>query len=310
MSKLQDYLLRRAKQEPKATISHRKIYIIPTKEGVFFALLLLLMLLMAINFSNSLIYLLTFFLAGFAIFSMIYTQLNLLGLQVVCGKAQSVFCGQTIYVPLLISVTDSSKINNLAISLKCDDFLHTLDIGNHSQQVLLPVLTQQRGMLILPTFTIATTYPTGLFYAWSNVNLSSEVLIYPQKIPYLNNGSNHFSEGEDNQSFKAGHNDFYQLKKYTQGHSLKQVHWKMVAKERGMYLKQFTDGQSREHYWLDLQMFDPKIPLETRLSYLSYLVVQAFEQADHYGLRINDNTIAIDSGYHHMHRCLKQLALS
>jgi len=60
----------------------RQIYILPTRHGLLFTLVLVALALAAINYSNALAYLLTFLLASMAVVSLLHTQRNLLKLHV------------------------------------------------------------------------------------------------------------------------------------------------------------------------------------------------------------------------------------
>ncbi|MCK5387455.1 MAG: DUF58 domain-containing protein, partial [Gammaproteobacteria bacterium] len=61
-------------------LTQRRVYILPTKQGLAFALLLFIMLLGSINYSNSLGYFLTFLLASLSVVTIFHTYNNLLKL--------------------------------------------------------------------------------------------------------------------------------------------------------------------------------------------------------------------------------------
>ncbi|OYV40442.1 MAG: hypothetical protein B7Z83_01220, partial [Thiomonas sp. 20-64-5] len=62
-------------------LTHRNVYILPTRTGWFFALLLMVLLVLSINYQLNLGYLLTFLLAGSAMMAMHVTHNNLRGLR-------------------------------------------------------------------------------------------------------------------------------------------------------------------------------------------------------------------------------------
>ena len=76
------------------TLHRRRIYILPTRRGVFFGLLLLLLLLGSINYALSLGFVLTFLLAGLGHVAMLHTYRNLSGIQLSDGAAAPVFVGE------------------------------------------------------------------------------------------------------------------------------------------------------------------------------------------------------------------------
>ncbi|MBV8910976.1 MAG: hypothetical protein JOZ89_09465, partial [Gammaproteobacteria bacterium] len=77
------------------TLERRRLYILPTRAGVGFATLLLLMLLAGLNYANSLALFLTFLLTAFSLVAMQDCHRNLLGTQVLSATAPAVFAGTT-----------------------------------------------------------------------------------------------------------------------------------------------------------------------------------------------------------------------
>ncbi|MEW8428499.1 MAG: hypothetical protein G8D61_02195, partial [gamma proteobacterium symbiont of Ctena orbiculata] len=90
-------LRRRAKPESRGRVRivPRSIYILPTRQGMLLALLLLLMLAGSINYGSNLGHLMTFLLGGLWLVTILHTWRNLLGLSIQPGEAAPVFAGQT-----------------------------------------------------------------------------------------------------------------------------------------------------------------------------------------------------------------------
>src|SRR6202000_671127 len=76
-------------------VSRRRVYILPTRFGYGFGLLLLVMLLGSMNYSNSMAFLLTFLMSGLGLVSMHHTHANLVDIQVRAGRVAPVFAGDT-----------------------------------------------------------------------------------------------------------------------------------------------------------------------------------------------------------------------
>src|SRR5690348_5964329 len=68
-------------------LAPRRIYILPTRAGWAFALLIAAMFIAGMNYGNGLALLLAFWLAGFAIVAMIRTQRSLAGAQLLRAVA-------------------------------------------------------------------------------------------------------------------------------------------------------------------------------------------------------------------------------
>ncbi len=73
------------------TLARRRLYILPTRAGLGFGLLLLLMLVAGLNYANSLALFLTFLLTGFTLVTMHHCHRNLLGAQLVAANAPPTF---------------------------------------------------------------------------------------------------------------------------------------------------------------------------------------------------------------------------
>src|SRR5262245_30876863 len=74
-------------------LEQRRVFILPSRHGVTFAAILLLMLAGSVNYNLSLGFVLTFLLGALAINAMIYTFRNLANLRVSGGRARPVYAG-------------------------------------------------------------------------------------------------------------------------------------------------------------------------------------------------------------------------
>src|SRR5690606_15729386 len=81
-------------------LSHRRVYILPTRAGLAFAVSLLLMLIGSINYQLSLGYMMTFLLAGTATVAMLHTYRNLVHVRIEAGKVEDAFAGDEAYFHL------------------------------------------------------------------------------------------------------------------------------------------------------------------------------------------------------------------
>jgi hypothetical protein len=75
--KFRTFLFRPKIEGGTVTLTQRRIFILPTRQGLFFALVLLVMLLGDINYNLSLGYVLTFLLGTTTMLTMLYAFRNL-----------------------------------------------------------------------------------------------------------------------------------------------------------------------------------------------------------------------------------------
>ncbi len=314
LSKLKSWLLKRVVHQDSATLSSKSIYILPTREGLIFAVLILVILAAAINFNNSLVFFFTFLLAGIGLVSMHMTQQNLLGLQFSIAHVKPVFSYQTISLPLVISQLSTGKyfknnFSNYSIAVQFSDslFPELVDVPYNDKTILnLSHATSARGQLELLPLTISSCYPLGFFRAWANIQLNSDAIVYPAPArPFSHkplSGSNSEGQGAKGRGF----DDFSGFKSYQPGESLKHIHWKAYAREQGLLSKTFS-GANNHEYWLDWNELSGDI--EHRLSQLCRLIIDAEAQGDKFGLILPGKTMNISQGEAHQHQCLKALAM-
>lgn len=303
----QRWLNKRIPQTKKIQLSHRSIFIVPTAAGGLYLMLLVLMLITAINYQNNLLFGLTFWLFSLALVAMILTFRNLAGLTIVAGKAQPCFVEEKATLPVFFE-TQSNK--NQGISLGFGNELRVAFDGNgETVQQFLYHRANERGYLDISRLRIETRFPLGLFRAWSWLKLDFSALAYPKPefTPFV------FADGEGEEDTEhaylsvAGDQDFYGLRAYQPGDSMRQIAWKQLAKGRGLVSKEFEQPQanSRVFSWESLA----PLPQETRLSRLCGWIVEAHEKGWQYGLNLPQQTIALDYSEQHLQLCLTALAL-
>lgn len=294
--------------EPYLT-NGRNVYILPTKGGIAFSIILLVMLIGAINYNNSLGYMFTFFLASLSIVTILHTYKNVLSLQLLIGKPQAVFSGDTALVPIYIN--QNQPVNRYSLSLLFDppsSNKHTLcDITAQNNKIYLRLKTKQRGLCEVPRFTLHSNFPLGLFISWSNIHLYQRFIVYPQpanNAPDLPYGK-YLPEQDGDQG--KGTDDFSGLRNYHHGDSLRHIHWKAFAKQGTMVTKQFG-GDRADETWLDWDTL-AEIDIEMRLSILTRWVLSSEYNGTAYGLKIPGLIIKPSIGALHRDQCLKALAL-
>lgn len=289
------------------TLDRQRIFILPTRHGLMFAVVLLLMLVGSINYSLSLGFVLTFLLGGMALASILHTYRNLAQLAVGAGKTMPVFAGQQ--ASFTLCLTSSSKAERYAVGVTLEKpHPQFVDVpAGETVTTALALHAPQRGILRLGRFTLFTRFPLGLFRAWSKLDLGMSCIVYPQpdtaRLPQLSG-----IQGRGDRAIAAeGSDDFRGMRPYHTGDSLRHVAWKAMAQGRGMLTKQFS-GQALPELWLDWDDL-AGMDTEARLSRLCRWVLDAQNAGLSYGLRIPGSTLAPDNGEAHQRACLEALAL-
>ncbi|MBK1647826.1 DUF58 domain-containing protein [Rhabdochromatium marinum] len=298
-------LLRRVPMDKQgqASIGPRHIYILPTRAGLGYGLLLFVTLLGALNYQNNLGLLFTFIMAGVSLVSMHHAWFNLLRLRVRAQPGAPVFAGQA--VRFTITLEDGRERARGAICLRGGECID-LPAGG-AAPVMLPVQTQRRGPLLLREVQLETRYPLGLFRAWSLVAVDAVATVYPRPAPQAPppqqlTSIDHNASGDQG----TGADDFVGARSYAPGDSLRRIDWKALARERGLMVKQFG-GDRAARVWLDWAALPP-VDDETRIALLCRQVLEASGQDLVYGLRLPGISVERGQGDAHKHRCLTTLA--
>src|SRR5689334_23944144 len=88
--------------EREIVLVRRRVYMLPTRFGVLFGVMLLLMLSGSVNYALGLGYVLTFLLAALSVSTILHTFRNLAGLRVTTLRTTPVFAGDVAHFQLCI----------------------------------------------------------------------------------------------------------------------------------------------------------------------------------------------------------------
>ncbi|MGH8293376.1 MAG: DUF58 domain-containing protein [Gammaproteobacteria bacterium] len=289
-------------------LDHRRIYILPTRQGWIYGLALLFMLLASMNYSNSMGFMLVFVLTGLGFTAMYACHANLAGLEITAGKHPAVFAGETARFVLHLDNPGRSTRTAVSLSAARGDATVTGDItaGGHGS-VAVPLHAEHRGSLSLERLVVETDYPFALFRSWSWVYMDLRVLVYPQPaedappLPWPEGGRG------GGRPTNLGEEDFSNLRGYRPGDSPRHIAWKASARVQKLLTKQFA-GSGEEQRWLDWDQLAEHDP-EKRLSIMCRWVLTAHAENLNYGLRLPGKTIAVAGGATHRDYCLEELAL-
>ena len=296
-------------ESKQITLGIKRIFIIPTKTSAALALTLLVLFLMAINFQNSLIYALSFWLLALIIISIFFTYRNLSGVSIRAIQSHACFAGEKAVFELEVSCPENQKKSAISLGWEHQD-LATVNLrDHHSTHIKLSHGTQTRGKFKPERVNIFTTYPVGLVVAWSYAVLDMESIVYPAPLlqDAAEDGQGVDDDAETGQEIARGSTDFSGIREYQAGDSPKHIHWGAYAKTGKAYTKTFVDYANKE-LWLDWDAL-ALTGVEIKLSHLCAKVLQYHQEQQVYGLKIPGKVIQPASGEAHKTICLTALAL-
>jgi uncharacterized protein (DUF58 family) len=265
-------------------LTHRRIYILPTRRGIAFLCTLLLMLLGALNYALSLGFVFTFLLGGMFHAALLQAYRQLRAVQLAAGDEPETFAGDVArFAPV---VTNTDKATPLHCSLTAGGATQTLRIEPGSAALArLAVPATARGRLPLGRITLASSYPLGLWRAWSYIHFPLAAWVYPHPeaapppLPMQGAGA---GEGH---AQAAGSEEFSGLRRYEAGDTPRQIAWKALARGAGLHSKEFA-GSARGHCLLDWQHLPAALDTEARLARLTAWVLAAEHAQIDYALNI------------------------
>jgi len=292
------------------TIGRRELYILPTRVGWYYAMILLALFGIAIKFDNQAAFMMLFILIAVGMVAMVYTHNNVIGVTMNAQPSQSVFVGEPAVFPIVIK--NSSRKLRRAVWLISGGFhrLTSLRSGD-SELIHIKLPTLQRGYRNCDPISLSSQYPIGVFFCWTKRFLSAQrCLVYPQPlnlIPFPDDGSN---EGRQpaNANVMMGAEDYAGMKNYQAGDRLRDIHWPSLAKTNKLVSIQY-ENQSNSSVNLSWFSLPQHLNTEDRLSQLCYWVCDAEKSGARYQLEMPNHTIEFDNGRIHFHECLRVLAL-
>jgi uncharacterized protein (DUF58 family) len=291
-----------------AVLGPRQIYILPTRWGLLYGIMLTAMLIGSINYALSLGYFLTFLLASLGNSAMLYTWRNLVYLQVELLDAQPAFAGESVSVVAIIK--ESKHLTRHAIvSHFSEDAKTYFDIlQNEMNRIEIKLNAQQRGWMTLPRLTLYTEFPLSLLHAWAYVQCPLRVMVYPTPAnisttpmnftTFANQGDFHTPFGDD---------EFIGHKAYQTGDAPSRVDWKASSRGVGMLSKQYS-GYAQSSIWLNWEN-TAGVPYEERISIMTRWVIEANKANLSFGIKLPQQTLAPSQGERHYVQVLSLLAL-
>jgi uncharacterized protein (DUF58 family) len=289
------------------TLQRRRLYILPTRAGLGFGLLLLFMLIAGLNYANSLALFLTFLLGGFALVTMHLCHRNLLGACLHCAHAPPTFALRSGNLHLTLGNAAPLPRYRIESGLTDEPTLAADIPARGRQHVDLPVPAPKRGLVALDRLRLTTTHPFGLFRTWTWVHAPLEMLVYPRPFGSLPMPAESGRKSGNHSQSHSGADEWHGLRPFRDGDSPRQVDWKAYAREAPLLVKEYSamGSELRIFNFRDLKDLDT----EARLEQLSRWVVDAEQNGDRYGLELPGVQIAPDRGAHHRHKCLAALAV-
>lgn len=302
----QRWIDRRIPAARTITLDQRRIFIVPSRQGFWFLLMLLLMLLAAINYENNMVYSLVFLLVSVFIVTILHTVANLSGLSITAVRASAAFAASPAEFELSLSRQGDKDYYDISLCWPASEVVSVSLLKSSQQTINLHLPTVQRGLFRPGRLRVETYYPLGLLRAWTWIAMDMEAIVYPMPVKSKRSPTESSDDGDGELVPMIGSDDFYQFKEYQKGDSLKHVFWKSYAKGQRLQTKHYASYREQRR-WLSWDSFEGNT--EQRLSNICYWVLKLENSDEDYGVRLPGVEIHPGHGAAHQKQILTALAL-
>jgi uncharacterized protein (DUF58 family) len=287
-----------------------RVWVLPTRNTIGLAAVLLAIWYAGASQTNGAAYLLGFMLASVAAISIVHTWANLRGVTISADPIAPVFAGDQLIVPL-VATSDRHRAH-FAIAVRARgakaESARFGEIGaTGAQRARLAVPAGRRGSFADLQLRAASIFPLGFFTARRAIVLRQPHYVYPKPegtrpLPRTLAPTPNPRDGQ-----RVEGDDYGGVRTWQTGESQRHIDWKAAARGQPLLIKQWT-GEADEILHLDWQALAP-LDDEARLSQLARWVVLAERGGASYGLRLPGNVLAPARGQGHYHACLRALAV-
>jgi uncharacterized protein (DUF58 family) len=302
--------LKRAEGLP-ILLHRRRIYVVPSRFGLTFLLILIVMLLGALNYNNNPAMLLTCLL-GAAAYQSVYSGFRAMNrVELRSLQAQACSAGETLRLSLFFHA-DAPARRGLRLRLEqagndslADECVFDIP-ADCMHKVETELAAPQRGLQRIGRIRVWSEYPFGLFHVWSWLNPDFFALIYPRAEihapPLPQSGGQAQAAAQRRSDDELG-----MLRDYHASDARRMIAWKASARHDHLLVKEFEQrrGQDIVLDWQALEGLDP----ESRISRLTAWVIRAETSATPYLLALPHVRVGPAIGAEHRHACLRELAL-
>ena len=286
-------------------LQRRRLYVLPTQSGVFWAFLLVAIVVGALNYSSNAALALGLVLTASALMGLVLAHQRLVGLEVLTVEAHAGHAGGSICLRVLLRAP--SRREGVCLDLGGESAPVRFDAnGQGLAELYVPV--GQRGVFRLPRLRLSTRQPLGVAMAWGWFWPDLTVHIWPSletgapALPLSLSGRQ-----EQNPPRERGQEDVRTLREHRPHDGVRHMAWKASARRGRLLVREYDAPSGSTTAVLD---FDRLVGLdrEARLSRLATWASEAERGGRTTELRVLGQVLGPSSGRAHRDACLNVLA--
>lgn len=279
------------------TEKKNKVYIIPTKFGIIYALILFTIFLIGLSYTNNMTLIVAFSMLTYFIIQMLKTH------KIINHFLPSEFYFTSNYSDKEIEcsmVTNNSATEFINIDLYTGkDSSIFIQKNTYKPNKLSFGVKLPRGYYKINRLKFSTRSDIGLFYVWKNYQINDSFYSYPKLIPHdlYNNRKNSLTNNIAE--------EFQYHIKYENSLSAKRIDWKVYAKTDQLYWKKHSGIQNKKII-IDLNDFNHEF--EQNISEMAFIANFCFKNEIEWKLIINNTQLDSNKGKSHYIKTLEVLS--
>lgn len=275
------------------------------RTGFFFIVVSVFLGVAGVNTANNLLYIVVSFMLSFMLVSGIFSILNLRGLEIKLLPPPEIYANRE--STLLLTLKNKKPYPSFLIKACISKSCGFCSVVKAESDLKIKVSFKTRGEIKKLQVSLSSTFPVGLFERIYELEVPSEMLIYPE--PILTDINSVLDDtnlsGQSAIAKAQGFDEIDGVKEYS-GEPLRLIHWKSTAKRAQLMAKRMQK-EGQKPIILSLNHVDGN--LEERLGKLTFLVNEFLRRSRPVGLDLGDVKIKPALGNSHRHLLLKTLAL-
>lgn len=268
-----------------------------------------------LNTGNNLLYLLLGALLGLIVVSGWLSEQAVRGLRIVRRASRGV-AGEPLAITYEVTNT-KPQLPSLALEFRevgapIEAFLSYVAAGK-SGVARTDVIFRRRGVYRLHRFTIATSFPFGLFIKERDISFPGTVVVWPRTDRAVREAMRPATrvrrQGSTQPAASAGgRGDFRSLRPYQLGDDPRDVHWRTSARYAEPVVREYERDAS-ETLWLALELrTQPDDAAEAAVETVAALAARGVARGERVALVTNDVIVDPGSGGGQLERILEALA--
>jgi uncharacterized protein (DUF58 family) len=296
---------------------HPRRTIWPTRDGWWCLFVVMGLGVAAINTGNNLLYLLVSLLLALIIVSGMLSEQSMRGLELIAVDPDEIFAGRPALFGMTIAngkrwLTSHSITIEVLSPTSTTRFIYVPRLEAGAQRLLTWEDTlPRRGRHRLAGVRVTTRFPFGLFLKAGQVQLVSEIVVYPAVRPVPPDLLRQLAAMGDRAMRRRGRGtDLYNLRGYRAGDDPRLIHWRSSAKTQTLMVREL-EAETTEDTRLVLLGTGARAPeaLEAALSEAASLAVHLIRAGAGVELVGPGFYVRLGRGTSHLRRLLTALAL-